>query len=480
MTHRWLEVKLQSDAIFTASSATVGQPASLDYLPGATLLGAAAQRCYAQLGDAAFGVFHMGAVRFGDGRPLHPSYGVALPTPLSWHTLKYGRGSFDLSQVERPSEQVQQLRGAWVLPGSEGWLRWSLGRKASMRTAITEGGRAREGLLYGFEAVPAGTTYLVELSGHDEASLDHVSQALCQAPIRVGRSRSAEFGEAQVSIRAHAPEDNAPSTPANPDTLRVLCLGDLALMDASTGMPRLLPHPSDFGLVAGDGGWVLDPSRTFLRFRSYSPYNGKRRRPDMERQVIVSGSVITFKRSGDAPPADLPALRAALASGVGEYRSSGLGSVLVEPRVLADRHPEVVPLQPGPPAQHAEAPDDPLINWLRARQDEASAFDAAWDFADRKAREAAGWGIPRAQWGRIRALAADARYLGRSVKSVQDDLKSQVSEGVAADIWGKKHSKELIQWFEKLPKNIHRVRVLELLGRRVPRHQAKVEEAPHA
>ncbi|MFH1465588.1 MAG: hypothetical protein ABIO70_14470 [Pseudomonadota bacterium] len=479
MIRRMLEVTLLSDAIFTASSATIGRPASLDRLPGATLLGAAAARCYPALEalGLALGAFHLGEMRFGDGLPVHPELGVALPVPLSWHERKYGAGVIDLSQVARPAEQLSRLGGGLVVRDGAHWHRWDISLTTSMRTAIDEQGKAREGLLYGFEAVPAGTRYHAELAAVSERALEIVTEALCGAPIRVGRSRSAEFGEAVVRVLERTRVPDRPPRLAQPGRLRVLCLSDLALVDPVTGSPRLDPRPEDLDLPRG---WRLDLDRSFLRSRRYSPFNGHRRRPDMERQVIEAGSVITFTRGEGAADLDLDKLSAHVGRGVGEQLSSGLGHVLVEPPVLSEPEPCAVRLSESNQTAPAPPPSDPVIGWLLARQEHERLQDATWFEADRQAKEAAGWNVPRSQWGRLRGLAAEARLAGRSREQLLAELKNQIERGVAGDTWARGRGRRLLDWFDGLGDHVDPIRALELLGRRVPRHMAANEEKHHA
>jgi CRISPR-associated protein Csx10 len=480
MITRTLELTLLSDAIFTASSATIGRPASLDRLPGATLLGAAASRCYPELDslDLAVGVFHLGELCFGDGLPVHPDLGAALPVPLSWHELKYGEGVLDLSQLDRPrDQQLSQLRGGLVVPDRGCWRRWDLGRRASMRTAIDERGQAREGLLYGFEAVPAGTRYRVALRSKSERALDIVTKALCRGSIRVGRSRSAEFGHAEVrALEEEVPGAALANHPAQPGFLRFLCVSDLALLDPMTGSPRLVPCAVDLGLPEG---WRLDLERSFLRFRRYSPFNGYRRRPDMERQVIEAGSVITFSKDGALNVA-LTALRERLVAGVGEHRSSGLGVVLLEPELLAEPHPTLARVDEIASASSVAPPKDPLVAWLQVQSDRERLLDATWAEAEAQAEDAARWNVPRSQWGRLRGLAAEARHRGRSKAELRGELEDQIERGVAGDTWARGRGRKLLAWFDGLDDSVDPIRALELLGRRVPRHMAAREEKHHA
>lgn len=471
MSTRTYRVTLRSDALFTASSGTVGRPESLDSLPGATLLGAAAARLYGKLPDS-FAAFQLGGARFGEGRPVHPAHGLAVPVPRSWHASKGGSTHEvrDLSAGERPAGQFNQAREGWVVRDANGtWRRWRLGRRSSLRTAIQEDGRARDGFLFGFEAVPAGTVYRVAVTASDE-----VHAALTGASVRVGRSRSAEFGDAKVEVWSAADADALATKAPLAGRVRFLCASDLALVDHETGAPRLVPVAADFGF-ADATRWELDFTRSFLRFRRYSPFHGHRRRPDMERQVIEAGSVLCFAHSSGAS-ADLAALRAHAAAGVGEHRGAGLGEVLVEPTVLAASASEMLQLldvDAHAPAPAAPPPADPLVGWLTARSDERARLDRAWDEVETfiRAERLVSWPITRSQWGRVRALAGQHRRRGgaSSAADVLGDFQRYTENGVAAAGWGRR-AKIVGDW--ALARGDDAALCLEILGRRVPRHLA--------
>ena len=74
-----LLLHLADRAVFSKRGATEGEQTTLDYIPGATLLGWAA-RNYSDFDDA-FKLFHSGSVRFSNALPLAGDGTVAYPTP---------------------------------------------------------------------------------------------------------------------------------------------------------------------------------------------------------------------------------------------------------------------------------------------------------------------------------------------------------------------------------------------------------------
>lgn len=436
---RTLRLELRSPVVVTADSATVGGHRTLTRIPGAQLLGAVAGALHldpnAELPSDAYQILCSGNVRFGDAWPEHQQV-PAFAAPLCLHFEKGetpgpGTRLFNLGRVERPENtQLVQLREHTMTPNAEVV---APARSHTLRTAIEERGRAREGLLFGVEALDAGQTFLARVEGEDERLLDTVVRLLCTDPIRIGRSRSAEFGEVRVT---HVTDwDATPSESSEGEVVLWLC-ADLALRDLDTGMPRLQPRPADFGLP---NDWEVDPGRTFIRVRRYSPFNGARLRPDLERQVIEAGSVVTFHGSSEL---DLERVRRTVAGGIGDYRVNGLGRMLVNPPLLRG---DYVTLPRPTVEDHSEAPEPagPLFLWLRQRQDHQRRALEREEQAQQIVGTLRDSRISNAQWGEVRRLARHARFSG-GVQWLRGALEEFLDHGARQHIWPKKKRNALL------------------------------------
>lgn len=444
-----LELKLHSEAIFTKDSASIGVPETLDAPPGATLLGAAAARLYRELGDCAFAAFQLGGLRFSDALPLVGG-ACALPTPLSWHKPKVDEPNghkavvVDLAVADRENGvQYTQQRGQRVVVGPRGErLASTVLTRSSMRTAVDEGGRAREGLLYGFAAVPAGQRYLTQVIGEDAALVEKAVTAMLAAPLRLGRSRNAEYGVVTATRAASTPWPR-PGEHRRGEPLRLLCLSDLALRDPISGAPKLLPDAAALGVPTG---FTLDLDRSFLRTRSYTPWNGHRRRPDLTRDVIVAGSVLVFNTAGALSPDEA----ARLLAGVGEHTGAGLGRLFSQPALLNRaqfslgefKAPETKDAPATPDSDLPTAPKElgELGAWLCAAALRASVDERTYAKATTTANGPdRRWSASRAQWGRVRAVAA-ASALQPDTEATRRALLAQLRglvDGVSAKAWGK-------------------------------------------
>jgi hypothetical protein len=419
-----VRIELLADAAFPETGATLGSPRSLDFIPGSALLGAlAANGGYsrAEASHLAWDLFHSGRVRFGNGLPLDEAGRPAAPVPLSLHVAKgeevfekEGGGVF-LSGAVRNHARGGRDPGVAYAQVREGFVGTGLQivrppHLASMRTAIGEGGRARKGLLFHFDALAEGTTFESRINLDDGLGLaaDFIERAFGDAVIRLGRSRSAELGSARVRIvdgESNANDLLVHGTPSS-ETVVLLAQSDVALRSPETLAPTQIPTPFALGLPLSYR-WL--PERSFLRVRTWSPYNGKRRRFDLERQVIAAGSVLTFAWDGPPGEADVDRLRQILDQGVGDYRQDGLGRLVLDPPLLAaESLPDVGAERCySSPPRRSEVPDDELGQWLAAAKNQRVARERAFQVADSWARHLRAWpAIAPSQWRGLARAAA--------------------------------------------------------------------------
>lgn len=421
-----LRIELLEDVVASQRSATQGGHRGLDYIPGAMLLGAAAAKLYHTLDtETAYDLFHSGAVRFGNGYPIcHDS--LAWPIPNCWHHPKMepatsgGRliasaiQNFQFGNTfttENGEKQIQpkQLRNGFVSMYGD---HVSPETDMRMKTAIEPGtGRVAQGQLFGYDSIQAGQAFgaIIEFDPSAEGLADRLRDTLL-GEVQLGRSRSSEYGRVQISPANFS----WPSGRLEPSSklLTLWLLSDVALIDEN-GQPTLDPRPEYLGLSQGEVVW----KNTFLRHRSYSPWNGKRQQPDLERFVLTQGSVIQLRSDTEYTADDL----AGLEHGVGLHREQGLGRVWVNPEFLAHDKPRFEPpshaADADPSGGHPIAVnpfrDSALLGWLQGRDGGVSS-----DTQDRRSQQ---WteelrahyriarrvlgrddvGPSRTQWGRV-------------------------------------------------------------------------------
>ncbi|MFB1487668.1 MULTISPECIES: hypothetical protein [unclassified Thiocapsa] len=370
-----LTLTLIDDVVASERPATEGGHTTLDYLPGAMLLGASAARLYKDLPRSdSFILFHSGKVRFGDAVPLSDAL-PGWPMPLCWHENKL-RPAQDGHRLvaERlrnlqfggfaENVQPKQLRDGYVRTDG---CRVTVEKALRMKTAIDpDTGRVDEAKLFGYEAILAGQRFTARVEADDDVPAmlweALVSALTCSDALLMGRSRSAEYGRVRAEWDPHVSALPPLEQPTPLGTLTLWCLSDLALLD-ERAQPSLKPTPARLGLRRG----TLDWTRSFLRFRRFAAWNAYRHSYDLERQVIRRGSVITIE--GIDPPLT-DAERQHLQAGIGIYREIGLGRVAVAPALLSAAVPvfDTLPHTETTVRESVERPDHPLIDWLQGSQ----------------------------------------------------------------------------------------------------------------
>lgn len=431
-----LAIRLIDDVLLARSSQTTGSRETLDHIPGSALLGVVASRLYSGLEPHdAWTIFHSGAVRFGLGAPALVQDGratLSVPAPLSLHYVK-ARGSKAAEQdgfgaLENrihPREvdgQLEQLRNVWLTNDGR-WIRPR--KREASRTAIApDTGVAAEGQLFAYEALAAGQTFVasVEFDASVADSLVDKVVAALSGRVRLGRSRAAEYGRAQIEVSAGDPYASwrTDGWAAEVDTA-VYCLSDVALAETAGGGVRQIT-PKSLGMTGGEIVW----SRSFVRTRTIAPFNAAVRAFEPERVLIEKGSV--FCVAGAV--AEGAAIRR-----VGRFREAGCGLVWIDPSWLRTHRP--LPFAPADRAMTAKShetdstiPDSlsvaarDLESLLRFRMDRLQSDQAHASWARKEvvaleglyASAAAIAGDPRAvvgptpaQWGRVLQAAQDVR-----------------------------------------------------------------------
>lgn len=429
MKRQALKIELLEDCVFSARSATEGGHESLDRIPGAALLGAAAARIYDKLGDKAFDVFHSGRLRFGDGLPWSGN-GIGWPVPCCWHYPKTGRPDENGRLVSKNlynfihvkgidgNKQPKQLRSGYVhLDGRYTRPMHSL----RLKTAISyKTGRASEGQLFGYDALHQGQSFVSLLEADDdfeEVLFNQVIETL-EGNVLLGRSRSAEYGRAKISKIPEVEVDGALDPDENKSNghLILWLISDMAPVDRH-GHPTLQIDGLSFGLPGARVVW----DKTFLRGRRYSPWNAARHGYDRERLVLGAGGVITLELDGGM---DRDKVIETVKNGVGLYREAGLGRLWIDPPLLTTEKPTFEKTQGGTDAEPEEekpaAPNDPLVTWLKETagidwksqaEEEARRVEESYVTIVAQSRRLHGiapdvdYGPSRSQWGTVMSKA---------------------------------------------------------------------------
>jgi hypothetical protein len=367
------KVTLLEDVVMTERAATEGGHDSLDYLPGATFLGAVAAHWYNKLNPKdVYTVFHSGKVRFSNGLPLSKDEQLSYPMPLCWYQdkrePKNGTMALRNYQLSEYSKKIRakQIQGDYIsLAAIERENRLTVVKqKFRMKTGIdADVGTARDSQLFGYSSLPAGDSFVFSLEADDDVSLFEEIVERLLGTLKLGRSRSAEYGAVSIEKFETKDERQAAQTTSS---VTFWLLADMALQD-EFGQPLLQPTAKNLGLPAH---FQLDLAKTFVRSRRYAPFNAYRGRREIERVVLTMGSVLHFSSQQSV---DAKTLQRIQAQGIGLYRQNGLGRVWINPELLAEKTPKFKELpRKKKVSLRLKEPNHPVLRYLNKRRGQAS------------------------------------------------------------------------------------------------------------
>jgi len=391
-----LSIVAEDDLILSERSATEGAHRSLDHVPGSALLGVAAARLYRRLSaQDAFIVFHSGRVRFGNAYPVDASGMPTQPMPLCWFRPKgvafHADGRVTADAVHNlslgrlpPNQQPQQCRDGYV-SAQGGYAKPRL--RHTLKTAIDpETGRAADAQLFGYEGICAGTRLrgLLEADADLPSSLLDAVAAAFDGKLRIGRSRSAEFGMARCTVKA-MPAVAVDPNPGACDPCFVWLLSDAAFCDAA-GMPTSQPDAAALGLPGGEIDWSL----SHVRSRRFSAWNAHRGGFERERLLLAKGSVLAWR------PGTATATQGQHSAGL--YTEAGFGRLWVAPPLLQGLHPvsknadsaaAVEAAAVVAPAISARSSD--LLDWLRGQSESGARASRSGSAVPALQKQVLGW-----------------------------------------------------------------------------------------
>lgn len=420
MNIKHFKVTLLEDTVISERSATEGRHGSLNYLPGSSFLGAVAARLYQQLHEDAYIVFHSGKVRFGNALPLSEDDQLSYPMPLCLYQKKddskivlhnYQHGEFPKTT---PAKQVRGDSFVSLAAIDKNKPFTKITPRFRMKTAIDpELGTARNSQLFGYNSLPASKEFVFTLESDDDVDpslLEKIANNLQKDNLKLGRSRSAEFGA--VEIKLFDQEDQR-ILPAAASEVTLWLLADAALQD-EFGQPLLLPTAASIGLPSH---FELNTEKTFIRTRTYAAFNTHRRYRELERVVLNMGSVLHFSSKETVDETTLQAIQN---QGIGLYRQAGLGRVWINPSLLATKSPKFKTLKPPKQEESVqkEKPNHLVLRYLDKRKGQVSNTNRIEEKANewikelrdlyesaQKLSSSAVFGPSKTQWGTIMEVA---------------------------------------------------------------------------
>lgn len=468
MKQQFFSLTLLSDIVLQKSSNTQGKNESRDFINGSVILGIVAKH-YNEFSNP-FAIFHSGAVRFGEAKPLI-SGKIAYKIPLCFFAPKeakdlrevYNALFCDFATKSLQNLQLRQIRSGYInedLQKAE--LKYRYTQKVNLKNGKDKS--TKDNQMFGYEAICEGAVFGFVVEFDESVSnddIEKITQILCGTHF-IGKSKNAEYGEVLIQSSedfCHTQRDlNLNAQDFSTQEAILYVASSLALFDNT--MPTFIPNAKNLGLDSAQILW----EKTHIKTKIHTPYNQKRKAKDSARLIIEQGSVITLHNLSQSDKNKLKNGRILC----GGFLSEGYGEILVNPSFLMqgkDNKPFALN------RSHIDSPkgkistpqnnlDNDLIAYVKDLRDlqmrEVESANAIDDFiATHKGKFSK---VTNAQWGAIRAFAQMA-----DDKALKDRIVCYINEERLKDKW--EEGKEILEQFI----NAHDRDSIALLATRMPK-----------
>ncbi len=389
-------------------------------------------------------MFHSGDIKFGDAH-LVVDGKISYKTPLSFHNLKTGKGSFNRlhlndkeeANLRDDSKQLKQIRSGFINEElSYSSAEYSYSQKSSYDK---EKRHSKDGGMFGYSALKSGTTWRFKVSYSDEIHISQVEENLVGSK-RLGKSKTAQYGNVTIST-IDSPQKLSSYKPTDDTTY--LYVNSRIVLTNDDGEFVFEPTLQNLGLKSG----VIDWKNSFIQTSTFTPYNYKRQTDEYTRLCINKGSVIAIKDLKENLDDSFH---------VGAFFSEGFGEVLVNPSFLKEKEPKLSKwIKKTVPLQDLQK-DENLIAYLKAKkEDENSKFEVATHVQEVYEKLI---GPNKSQWGEIRSLASVAQNRDELLEKIKDYIES----GSAKKQWEGTKSKLYVE-IEKSSSPLELTKLLSMI-----------------
>lgn len=366
----------------TQHSRTEGANEICNFVPGSIVMGMLSKHFYAELEQT--GVFSKNAIRFGNAYPVYEQADahtleqinhVFYPMPLAFHQEKVQQSKSIVNKImglPNTTTQYKQCRkGFACFDEVQSKLLVCVPQQFNRRQTATKKRVAKDAALFETTTIEPQFKYQGKiywdtsqpgLNQKIQKYITHLSRHLQ----KMGKKTNEGYGSAHISFNQTAePLTVAKNTCSN--SLTVWALSDVMLLD-EFGQPNLAPiQLIDLGLnnlnLSKSTGLTgkLDLTRSFIRTRSYMPFNGDRGQ-EPQRYVIEKGSVLIYELEDKIPQASQTCF-------IGLNQFEGLGQVWLNPPMLAQSQFTLSKL-----AGQINTQDTYIIGQSMLSEDSANAF----------------------------------------------------------------------------------------------------------
>jgi len=264
--------------------------------------------------------------------------------------------------------------------------------------------------MYGYTALKKGSVwqFVVKVDETISSEDEKLIIETLEESKRLGKSKSAEYGEVEITYFPNATVENI-ATVQN-DEVVLYCNSRLALVDDNGNPTYDLKYLCD--------GVKIVYEKTQIRISTFTPYNGARKTKDYERVCINKGSVIVIK---NPTKSQLETIQ----KGVGAFLSEGFGEILINPSFLMEQKFELKKYEKKKEKEKVAITED-VVKFLAQREKTKNemldiAKEVAKFIEDHKKPTFSN--IKSSQWDNIRSIATSNQ------KNWLNNIEEYVSSG---------------------------------------------------
>ena len=435
----------QEPLILFKKAKTEQSTETLEYLPGSLFRGFMANQLFNNKESETIidDIIFNGSVRFGDAH-LCINDKRGNPIPLSYHKYKSKiiiDGNIQPEYInlikmdELPTQKHKQLREGYFVFENDKIVFEKVAVGERMKAARSLENRAsKDGAMFLYRYIKADHTFEFEIKAINKAQLDTIVKCFDGKTIYLGKSKNAEFGGKVIVKKIGESEDVDLSS----EKVKVNTLYASSNWCFLNGFGTYTSQITS-EMLCGVPNIEIDWTKTFLRFRTYSPFNSHRQTFDAQRLIIEKGSVVTFIIDEDN---DVEIDTNFIKKGIGCHLTEGFGEVLINPDFL-----EKADFDFCKPIQLVIIKEEIIndfFNILKSRADlkdqTKTNFDTAQEIFTSHSNK-----FPNnlnTQWGRIFALINDL--------NTKEKISAKLVIGSEAALTKSKHSKWKTAEIDKL------------------------------
>ncbi|SOE24066.1 hypothetical protein SAMN06298216_4437 [Spirosomataceae bacterium TFI 002] len=294
---------------------------TLEYIPGSLFRGVVATKlfnagAYEQEID---NLIFNGKVWFGDAHLLIKDQ-RSNPIPFSIH--KYQKTPvgqlpyINLSLEIAPKLKHKQVREGYFIEENREYFYQSPDLSERMKAARSLEHRAsEEGGMYLYRYIEPFQTFEFSVYTKEVDGLLNQVNNYFAGTIYIGKSKSSEFG-GKVTIEAVGDAEPLSNATEEIEVKMLFAASNWCFLNKYGSYTSQVTSE----MVCGNVAAKIDWSKTFLRFRTYAPFNAHRNAYDAQRLIVEKGSVITFKEP-------VIVAKQFLENRIGVHKTEGFGEV---------------------------------------------------------------------------------------------------------------------------------------------------------